>query len=57
MMKKSTAAWIAVGAVASCLVAFSAGMSYALNQLKKIQTEDLAPTDEDTDTSEENTEA
>ena len=46
-MKKSTALWIAAGTVAACLAAFSAGMSYALNQLKKIQAEDLAPEDED----------
>ena len=48
-MKKSNALWIAAGATAACLAAFSAGMSYALNQLKKIQADDLAPTDEEGD--------
>ena len=55
-MKKTNAVWIAAGTIAACLVAFSAGMSYALNQLKKIQAEDLAPTDEDRDAPEEATE-
>ena len=56
-MKKSNALWIATGTLAACLAAFSAGMSYALNQLKKIQTEDLAPDGEDTDSPKEADEA
>ena len=52
-MKKSNALWIAAGAAAACLAAFSAGMSYALNQLKKIQAEDLAPAEENPDSPEE----
>ena len=56
-MKKSNAVWIVAGAVGACLAAFSAGMSYALNQLKKIQTEDLAPDGEDADSPEGTDEA
>ena len=39
-MKKSSIKWIALGALATGLVAFSAGMIYAQNKLKKIQTDD-----------------
>ena len=48
-MKKQNALWIAVGALAVGVAAFSAGVTYALEQLKKIQADDLAPTDEEQD--------
>ncbi|MBQ7173020.1 MAG: hypothetical protein IJR88_02750 [Clostridia bacterium] len=44
-MKKSDVKWVVIGTVAAGLVAFSAGMAYALNKLKKINAEDLSPED------------
>ena len=48
-MKKTNALLIVAGALAVGVAAFSAGVTYAVEQLKKIQAEDLAPTDEDKD--------
>ena len=56
-MKKTTVKWIAAGTLVACLASFSAGMVYALNRLKKIDAEDLAPATEDKDEPTEETNA
>lgn len=54
-MKKSNFKWIALGTIVTGMLAFSAGMTYALNKIKKIQTEDELP--EEGDDAEEETES
>ena len=39
-MKKSTINWIALGTLTTGLLAFSAGMIYAMHKMKQIQTDD-----------------
>lgn len=55
-MKKTNALLIVAGTLALGVAAFSAGVTYALEQLKKIRAEDLAPADEDKNAPKEATE-